>query len=68
MPAPDSGGMDTFVVRIRQPSHGKLELRGVVDEVATGDRSTFHNSEELLLILLGNAPDRASQDAGATSQ
>jgi hypothetical protein len=60
--------MDTFVVRIRQSSQSKFELRGVVDEIATGDRSTFHNPEELLLILLGNAPDRASQDAGGSNQ
>jgi hypothetical protein len=60
--------MDTFVVRIRKSNDSKFELRGVVDEVATGDRSTFHNPEELLLILLGNAPDGASQDAGATSR
>ena len=60
--------MDTFVVRIRKSNDNTFELRGVVDEVATGDRSTFHNPEELLLILLGNAPDGARQDAGATRQ
>jgi hypothetical protein len=55
--------MDTFVVRIRASSHNDPGLRGVVDEVASGLRSAFHNSEELLMILMGTATPDARGDA-----
>jgi hypothetical protein len=47
--------MDTFVVRVRESAQSEPGLRGVVDEVASGNRSTFHNAEELVLILTGSA-------------
>jgi hypothetical protein len=50
--------METFVVRLRDPSHGEPGLRGVVDEIASGCRTTFHNAEELVMILTRTA-DRA---------
>jgi hypothetical protein len=46
----------TYVVRI-STTEDKSEqaLRGVVDEVATGKRETFQNSEELIQALSGTA-------------
>jgi hypothetical protein len=44
----------TFVVRIHASSHDDSGLRGVVDEVASGARATFHDTEELLAILRRN--------------
>jgi hypothetical protein len=43
--------METFVVRVRESGQSEPGLRGVVDEVASGCRSTFHNAEELVMIL-----------------
>ena len=43
--------MQTFIVRLRQPKDGPAELRGVVDEVASGARVTFRDGGELLEIL-----------------
>jgi hypothetical protein len=37
-----------------------------VDEVASGFRSTFHNPEELLMILMRETPKGERQPAGAT--
>jgi hypothetical protein len=47
--------MDTFVVRVyrsgQEISHDDDQLRGVVDEISTGARATFHDAQELLEIL-----------------
>jgi hypothetical protein len=43
--------MTTFVVRIHSSSRDETDLRGVVDEVASGARATFHDAEGLLAIL-----------------
>jgi hypothetical protein len=43
--------MQTFIVRLQQPNEGPAELRGVVDEVASGARLTFRDGGELLEIL-----------------
>jgi hypothetical protein len=56
--------MDTFVVRIRESLHSDPGFRGVVDEVASGSRSTFHNHEELLMILTGSRPEGTREHAG----
>jgi hypothetical protein len=45
--------MDTFVVRIRRSNPSDPGLRGVVDEVASGLRSTFRSSDELIVVLTG---------------
>jgi hypothetical protein len=55
--------MDTFVVRVRESAQSEPGLRGVVDEVASGNRSTFHNAEELVMILTGSA-EQATTSAG----
>jgi hypothetical protein len=56
--------MDTFVVRIRESQQSDPAVRGVVDEIASGARTTFHNHEELLMILTGSRPEGARQHAG----
>lgn len=47
--------MDTFVVRVYRSKHDAPPdddpLRGVVDEVSTGLKATFHDATELLSIL-----------------
>jgi hypothetical protein len=47
--------MDTFVVRLYRSgpdtSPGDDALRGVVDEVSTGIKATFHDATELVEIL-----------------
>jgi hypothetical protein len=43
--------MDTFVVRIYGSDPSRAGLRGVVDEIASGDRETFRDADELLAIL-----------------
>jgi hypothetical protein len=50
--------MEIFVVRVRDSGQGEPGLRGVVDEVASGCRSTFQNAEELAMILTKQAPAR----------
>jgi hypothetical protein len=57
--------MDTFVVRIRPSGPSESGLRGVVDEVASGFRSTFRSSDELIVILMG-APGGVGEE-GARS-
>jgi hypothetical protein len=50
--------MQTFVVRVYQGDGDAArgpELRGVVDEVATGASATFRDGDELLRILVGQA-------------
>ena len=59
--------MDTFVVRIRRLSQSEFGPRGVVDEVAVGFSTTFSSSEELLMILPGNACEGARQQPVAAS-
>jgi Putative Ig domain len=59
--------MDTFVVRVRESSQSEPGLRGVVDEVASGSRSTFHNHEELLMILAKATPQQATSDAATAT-
>jgi hypothetical protein len=53
----DAVAMDTFVVRIRESGQSDPEVRGVVDEIASGLRTTSHSHEELLMILTGNTPE-----------
>ncbi len=55
--------MDTFVVRLRESRQSEPALRGVVDEVSSGCRSTFHNAEELVMILTGTAAQAEAGDA-----
>jgi hypothetical protein len=43
--------MQTFVVRVYRPNRGPEELRGIVDEVASGVSATFRDGSELLGIL-----------------
>jgi hypothetical protein len=47
--------MHTFVVRVYRSGQGTSaddeSLRGVVDEVSTGIKATFHDATELLAIL-----------------
>jgi chitodextrinase len=59
--------MDTFVVRIRESQQSDPAVRGVVDEIASGARTTFHNHEELLMILTGKTPDGVTHHAGSTA-
>lgn len=52
--------METFVVRVYRPDGEAVnppELRGVVDEVASGASATFHGGDELLRIL-ARLPER----------
>jgi Putative Ig domain len=56
--------MDTFVVRVRESGQSEPGLRGVVDEVASGTRSTFHNAEELVMILTGSANQAETSEGG----
>jgi len=51
--------MHTFVVRVYPPGTDSRELRGVVDEVASGASSTFRDSEELVRILARAPKDKA---------
>jgi hypothetical protein len=54
--------MQTYVVRVYRPDEeaaNPAELRGVVDEVASGASATFHDGDELLRIL-GRLPDRTT--------
>ncbi|HZC71316.1 MAG TPA: hypothetical protein VE442_11535 [Jatrophihabitans sp.] len=60
--------MRTYVVRVQdsRASDQPTELRGVADEVATGERSTFTSGAELLRLLasrVGSADNRPSGDA-----
>jgi hypothetical protein len=52
--------MDTFVVRVyrrgQDTSPDDDALRGVVDEVSTGLKATFHDATELLAILRPQPP------------
>ncbi len=47
--------MDTFVVRVYRSGQETLSddahLRGVVEEISTGAKATFHDTRELLSIL-----------------
>src|SRR5579859_2039671 len=47
--------MDTFVVRVYRSGQDILSdddrLRGVVEEISTGFRATFHDTKELLSVL-----------------
>jgi hypothetical protein len=60
--------MDIFVVRVSQSSRSQPGLRGVVDEVASGLRFTFHDPENLMMILLGEASDGAASQTGAAGE
>jgi hypothetical protein len=60
--------METFVVRVYRPDGQAVnppELRGVVDEVASGASATFHGGEELLRILARQPERLAPSDKGA---
>ena len=63
--------MRTFIVRLRQDASGgpgaaRPRLRGVVDEVATGMRTTFRDDQELVTALttaLGAEPSGPASTA-----
>jgi len=60
--------METFVVRVYRPDGQAVnppELRGVVDEVASGASATFHGGEELLRILARQLERLAPSGKGA---
>lgn len=60
--------METFVVRVYRPDGEGVnppELRGVVDEVASGASATFHGGDELLRILARPREHNAPSDKGA---
>jgi hypothetical protein len=61
--------MDTFVVRVYRSGQGAAadheSLRGVVDEVSTGIKATFHDATELLAIL---HPQRLPAAGGVASE
>ena len=60
--------METFVVRVYRPDAAAVDptdLRGVVDEVASGESATFRGSEELLRILARQPEQTARDDKGA---
>jgi hypothetical protein len=63
--------MQTYGVRVYRPDEeaaGQAELRGVVDEVASGASATFHDGDELLRILARH-PDRKTRgDRGRDEQ
>ena len=59
--------METFVVRVRESGQGEPGLRGVVDEVASGYRATFHNAEELVMILTSGSRGQARAELGQPS-
>ncbi len=52
--------MDTFVVRVYRSGQdtppGDDSMRGVVDEVSTGIKATFHDATELVAILRRERP------------
>jgi hypothetical protein len=60
--------MQTFVVRVYRPDGGEAvnppELRGVVDEVASGASATFHGGDELLRILARQLEPRRRATGG----
>jgi hypothetical protein len=60
--------VDTFVVRIYQSGQAEAGARGVVDDVASGFRSTFRDAEELLLILLRSDKRRYPEDRSARDE
>jgi hypothetical protein len=61
--------MDTFVVRVYRSGQGTAaddeSLRGVVDEVSTGIKATFHDATELLAIL---CPQRLPAAGGVANE
>jgi hypothetical protein len=59
--------MDTFVVRIRPSGRSEPGLRGVVDEVASGFRTTFCSADELIVILMG-APGGAGEEGSPLTE
>jgi hypothetical protein len=73
MPAQECVGMETFVVRVHESGRTEPGLRGIVDEIASGCRSTFHNAEELVMILTGTTdhpmtpPESTAASTGCTA-
>lgn len=73
-PAPIVGDVRTFIVRLLQDASGSgragaagPRLRGVVDEVATGMRTTFRDDQELvkaLMTAVSSGPPGPSPGAG----
>jgi hypothetical protein len=57
----------TFIVRLHTeagPDLAAPRLRGVVDEVATGSRATFHSDQELVTALLAAISDGPADPPG----
>ncbi len=54
--------MHTFVVRVHESERDDAAVRGVVDEVATGRRTTFRDGSELVEILKRGREDRDEAD------
>jgi hypothetical protein len=60
--------MQTYVVRVYRPegdAANLAELRGVVDEVASGASATFHDGDELLRILARQPERKTPSDRGS---
>jgi hypothetical protein len=60
--------MQTYVVRVYRPDGevvNQPELRGVVDEVASGASATFHDGDELLRILTRQLEPETPSDRGS---
>jgi len=57
--------MKSFVVRIPDEGDAGASLRGVVDDVSTGERATFRNGRELLAVLAAGVVVRSRAEAGA---
>jgi hypothetical protein len=63
--------MPTYVVRVYRPDRGTVnppELRGVVDEVASGMSATFHDGDELLRILMRQPERNTLSEEGRDEQ
>jgi hypothetical protein len=62
--------MRTFIVRVQDAAAGvtpREPLRGVVDEVATGQRVAFRSSEELIVVLAAALRAASSPDGPAAA-
>jgi hypothetical protein len=62
--------METFVLRVWRPdvadvaAHAPALLRGVVEQLATGERHPFQNGAELVLFLSAVPNDRGFAHEG----
>ena len=56
--------MKSFVVRIPDEGDASGSLRGVVDDVSTGERTTFRDARELLAVLAAGVVGAGQAGAG----